>query len=142
MNYKKYLHIVVKVLFSAILLLPIVGSTGLLGEATRELYNTDAAFSFITQLTTGAMYISWMMTVVHVLALIALWTQREALGVLLELPIVANVVGFHAFLDGGLLTGGAVLGNIYLILALYLLYANRETLKPLIYEKTNVYARK
>lgn len=141
MNYKKYLYIIVKVLFTAILLLPIAGSTGLLGEATRELYNTDAAFSFITQLTTDAVYISWMMTAVHILALIALWTRREALAVLLELPIVANVVGFHAFLDGGLLTGGAVLANIYLLLVLYLLYANRETLKPLINQKRNDYAR-
>lgn len=141
MNYKKYLHIIAKVLFTAVLLLPIVGTTGWLGEATRELYNTDAAFGFITQLTNDAAYISYMMAVVHVFALIALWTRREALAVLLELPIIANIIGFHAFLDGGLLTGGAILANIYLLLILYLLYANRETLKTLINQKRNDYAK-
>lgn len=135
MNYKKYLHTTSKVLFSAILLLPILGTTGLIGEATRDLYNTDAAFRFILQLTNDAVYISYMMAVVHILALLALWTRREALGILLELPIIANVIGFHAFLDGGLLTAGAILGNIYLLLALYLLFANRETLKLLMNQK-------
>lgn len=135
MNYKKYLHIIAKVLFSAILLLPIVGTTGLLGEATRDLYNTDAAFRFILQLSNDAVYISYMMAIVHILALLALWTRREALAVLLELPIIANVIGFHAFLDGGLLTAGAILGNIYLLLGLYLLYANRETLSFLMNQK-------
>lgn len=135
MNYKKYLHIVAKVLFSAILLLPILGTTGLIGEATRDLYSTDAAFRFILQLTNDAVYISYMMVVVHILALLALWTRREALGVLLELPIIANVIGFHAFLDGGLLTAGAMLGNIYLLLGLYFLYVNRETLNILMNQK-------
>jgi len=135
MNYKKYLHIIAKVLFSAILLLPIVGTTGLLGEPTRDLYSTDAAFNFILQLTNDAVYISYMMAVVHILALLALWTRREALGVLLELPIIANVIGFHAFLDGGLLTASAILGNVYLLLGLSLLYANRETLKLLMSRK-------
>lgn len=138
---KKVIHIVLKVVFSLILALPVVGVTGLLGEATRELYNTDAAFSFIMQLTNDAVYISYMMAVVHVFALIALWIRREALAVLLELPIIANIIGFHAFLDGGLLTGGAVVANIYLLLVLYLLYANRETLKTLINQQRNDYAK-
>lgn len=127
---KKYLHIVVKVLFSLILLLPVVGATGLLGEATRDLYNTDRAFAFIEMLN-EVLYISYMMAVVHVIALIALWTRREALAALLVLPITFNVVGFHLVLDGGLLTGGAVLGNLMLLLNLYLLWKNRETLKLL-----------
>ena len=75
-----------------------------------------------------------MMTAVHIIALIALWTKREALAALLELPITLNVVAFHLVLDGGLLTGGALLGNIMLILNLYLLWKNRASyavlLKP------------
>ncbi len=132
---KNVMHIVLKVIFSLILALPIIGVTGLLGEATRELYNTDAAFNFIQIVSNDAAYISYMMTVVHVFALIALWTRREALAVLLELPIIANIIGFHVFLDGGLLTGGAILANIYLVLVLYLLYANRETFTQLIKQK-------
>ena len=75
------------------------------------------------------------MAVVHIIALGALWTRREALATLLVLPITVNVVGFHAFLDGGLLTGGAVLGNIMLLINLYLIWKNRSILRVLIEQK-------
>ncbi|MDB5238062.1 MAG: hypothetical protein JWM46_332 [Candidatus Kaiserbacteria bacterium] len=122
---KKYLHIAAKIIFSLILLLPILGATGVFPDATRNLYNTDRAFAFIQMLTdTG--YITYMMAVVHILALIALWTRREALAALLELPIMLNVVAFHLVLDGGLLTAGASLADLMLLLNLYFLWVNRE----------------
>lgn len=129
---KKYIHVGIKVVFSLILLLPILGSTGMLGEATRDLYNTDEAFAFIKALT-DTMYITYMMTVVHIIALIALWSGREPLAALLELPISLNVVAFHLILDGGLFTGGALLGNIMLLINLYLLYRNRQAYEPLLF---------
>jgi hypothetical protein len=122
---KKYLHIVLKIVFSLILLLPVAGLLGILPPPTRELYNTDIAFAFIETLAETA-YINYMMVVVHVAALIALWTRREALAALLMTPITANIIGFHAFLDGGLFTGGAILGNILLALNLYFLWQNRK----------------
>lgn len=125
------MHIALKVLFSLILLLPVVGVTGLLGEATRDLYNTDRAFAFIQALTEIA-YISYMMAVVHVIALVCLWTKREALSALLVLPIALNVVGFHLVLDGGLFTGGALLGNIMLAINIYLLWIHRGQYMPLL----------
>jgi putative oxidoreductase len=128
---KKILHVAGKVILSLILLLPIVGTTGLLGEATRDLYNTDLAFSFIEMLVT-VMYINYIMAAVLIVALIALWTKREALAALLIAPITVNVVAFHLFLDGGLLTGGALLGNIMLLLNAYLLWRNRESYASLL----------
>ncbi len=128
---KKYLHILAKVVFSLILLLPVLGSTGMLGEATRELYNTDKAFAFI-QMLTEVLYITYMMSVVHVIALIALWTGREALAALLEVPIMLNVVAFHLVLDGGLFTEGAVIADVMLLLNVYLLYVNRAVYLPLL----------
>lgn len=128
---KRILHITAKVLLSLILLLPIVGTTGLLGEATRNLYNTDLAFAFIQMLVT-VMYINYIMAAVLVVALVALWTKREALAALLILPITVNVVAFHLFLDGGLLTGGALLGNIMLVLNGYLLWKNRASYATLL----------
>src|SRR5690606_21588844 len=101
----KYLHLFVLVIFSLILILPVLGTTGMLGEATRDLYNTDRAFAFI-QLLTDIRYINYMMAVVHLIALAALWTKREALAALLVLPITLNVVAFHLVIDGGLFTGG------------------------------------
>jgi len=128
---KKFLHIAAKIIFSLILILPIAGATGALGEPTRELYETDLAFSFISALM-EVQYINWMMSVVHVLALAALWTNREPLAALLTLPISLNVVAFHAVIDGGLFTGGALLGNIMLAVNLYLLWVHRERLSFLL----------
>lgn len=128
---KNILHIASKVLFSLILILPVLGTLGIFGEATRDLYNTDQAFAFI-QMLTDIMYINYIMSVVHVIALIALWTRREALAALLVAPITVNVVAFHLFLDGGLFTGGAVLGNVMLLLNAYLLWRNRASYKVLL----------
>ncbi len=128
---KKTLHIVAKVILSLILLLPVLGLTGMLGEPTRDFYNSDEAYAFI-QMLTEVMFINYIMAVVHIIALIALWTKRELLAALLVLPITVNVVAFHLFLDGGLLTGGAVLGNIMLLINLYLLWIHRNRLKTLL----------
>ncbi len=127
---KKYLHNGAKILFSLILIMPVLGVTGVFPPATRDLYNTDQAFAFIEMLNV-AIYIMYMIAVVHILAVIALWTRREALGALLVLPITLNVVGFHLVLDGGLLTAGAMMGNVMLLLNLYLLWKNREVIKYL-----------
>ena len=71
------------------------------------------------------------MAVVHVVALACLWTRRTGLAALLILPITVNVVAFHLFLDGGLLTGGAVLGNIMLLVNAYFLWQHRQEYRPL-----------
>ena len=125
------MHIGLKVIFSLILILPILGLTGIFPPATRDLYNSDQAFVFI-EILNSAYYILYMMAVVHILALFSLWTKREGLAAILVLPITLNVVGFHLILDGGLLTGGAVLGNLMLLINLYLICKNWVTLKVLI----------
>ena len=127
----KILDIFLKIIFSLILILPIAGATGVLGEATRELYNTDLAFAFIEMIVKVG-YINWMMAAVHIIALLALWTRREALAALLELPITLNVVGFHMIIDGGLLTAGASLGNVMLLINFYLLWKYRSAYKGIL----------
>ncbi len=127
---KKYLHLAAKLIFSLILFMPILGATGIFPPATRDLYNTDEAFAFIEMLTTAS-YILCMMVVVHLLAIFALWTRREVVGALLALPITLNVVGFHFWLDDGLLTAGASMGNVMLALNLYFLYIHRAKLQTL-----------
>jgi hypothetical protein len=128
---KKILDIVLKVVLSLILALPILGTFGILGEPTRDLYHTDEAFAFI-QMLTQIMYINYMMVVVHILALIALWTKREALAALLVAPITANIVGFHLFLDGGLFTAGAIMVNVMLAINLYLVWKYRSAYQALL----------
>jgi hypothetical protein len=72
------------------------------------------------------------MAVVHVVALACLWTRRTGLAALRILPITVNVVAFHAFLDGGLLTAGAVLANITLLINAYFLWQHRREYAPLL----------
>jgi polyferredoxin len=128
---RKGVDIALKVVLSLILVLPILGWLGVGPPATQDLYNTPEAFAFIQTITEGR-YITTIMVVVHVVALVCLWTRRTALAALLILPITVNVVGFHAFLDGGLLTGGAVLGNIMLLINAYFLWQHRREYTPLL----------
>ncbi len=128
---RKAVDIALKVVLSLILVLPILGLVGVFPAPTRDLYNTPQAFQFIETITEGR-YISIIMAVVHVIALVCLWTRRTALAALLILPITVNVVAFHLVLDGGLLTGGAVLGNIMLLINAYFLWQHRREYAPLV----------
>lgn len=127
---KNMLHIIAKVVFSLILVMPILGTLGVFPDPTRDLYNTDEAFAFIQALSDSG-FIMWMMAVVHVIALYALWTRREAVAALLVLPITLNVVGFHLVLDGGLFTVGAIMADVMLALNLYLLWRRQNALTTL-----------
>jgi hypothetical protein len=127
---KKYLHIILKIAFSLVLFFPVLGILGIFPPPTRDLYNTDIAFAFIEMLTeTG--YINYIMGLVFITALGALWMRREALAAAIVLPITLNIVGFHAFLDGGLFTEGAIIGNLFLLLNLYFIWKNRAEYKHL-----------
>jgi hypothetical protein len=132
---RKAVDIVLKVVLSIILAMPILGTLGVFPPPTADLYNTPQAFAFIETLNDGR-YISIIMTVVHAVALVCLWTRRTALAALLILPITVNVVAFHAFLDGGLLTAGAVLGNIMLLINVYFLWQHRSEYLPLLTQTT------
>lgn len=127
---KKVIDIILKVLLSLLLITPILGITGIFPAPTRDLYNTDDAYQFI-KLLMDYKYVTVMEAVVFLLALAALWTKRSALAALLLLPITLNIVGFHAFMDGGLLTPGAVMGNVLLLLNAYFLWQNRAVYKTL-----------
>jgi hypothetical protein len=128
---KKAIDIVLKVLLSLILVLPILGLLGVGPPASPDLYNTPQAWDFIEMLN-EVRYISIIMAVVHVVALVCLWARRTAIAALLILPITVNVVGFHAFLDGGLLKPGAIPGNVMLLLNLYFLWKHRGEYRPLL----------
>jgi glycerol-3-phosphate acyltransferase PlsY len=130
---KKYFDTFLKVMLSAILLAPIAGTLGLFPPPTADLYNTPEAYEFIAMLTAGR-YVTYIMAGVFAVCLVLMWTNRMALAALLILPFTVNVVGFHAFLDGGLLTAGAVLGNIMLILNLYFLWQHRGRYRSLVHK--------
>ena len=99
-------------------------------QPTAEMYGTPEAFAFI-QMMMSSGYLNYLILVVFLISAVCLWTGRVALASLLILPITVNIIGFHAFLDGGLFKAGAVMGNILLLLNVYFLYQSRNQLKPL-----------
>lgn len=121
----KKIHIALKVLFSILLIIPVFGVLGFFPEPTADMYTNSQAFAFI-QILMASKYIMIMEGLTFVAALIFLWTRREFVAALLLLPFTFNIVGFHAFLDGGLFTGGAIMGNVFLLLNAYFLWKNRD----------------
>jgi len=128
---KKIINIVLKVVLSLILLFSVLGALGVFPAPTADMYNTPQGFEFIIMLSVAG-YINYIMAIVNILALIALWTRREALATILILPITINIIGFHAFLDGGLFTSGAMLANLLLLLNLYFIWKNRDKYQSLL----------
>jgi hypothetical protein len=123
-----------KVLLTLILVMPIFGVLGFFPAPTRDLYTTNEAFTFIELLmSTG--YIMVLEVITFSASIGFLWSRREALAALLLLPFTVNIVGFHAFLDGGLFTGGAVMGNVLLLLNVYFLWQNRAQYQTLLTPK-------
>jgi hypothetical protein len=120
----KYLDIFLKVLLTLILIIPILGALKVIPGGTRDLYNNDASFAFIKMITSN--YTSFGIGITAALTLISMWSGRVALAMLLLLPITANVIGFHLFLDGGLLTPGAIMGNIMALINLYFIWKYRD----------------
>lgn len=135
MKYNAILSNVGKVLLTLLLVMPILGTLGIFPAPTADMYQTPEAFQFINLLMQSR-YIMVINSVVYLITLFCLWTRRTALAALLLLPISINIVGFHAFLDGGLLTGGAVMGNVLLLLNLAFLWQQRANYKSLWEKRT------
>jgi hypothetical protein len=126
----KPINIFIKVILTALLVMPIFGILGFFPEPTADMYTNETAFQFI-QILMASKYIMVMEVLTFAAVIYSIWSKREALASLLLLPFTFNIVGFHAFIDGGLLTGGAVMGNILLAINLYLLYTYRAQILPL-----------
>jgi hypothetical protein len=99
-----------------------------------DMYNNVQGYEFV-KILMDSKYVMIMMSVVFLISLICLWTKRVTLASILLLPVSLNIVGFHAFLDGGLLTSGAVMGNVLLLLNLYFLWKSCDQISPLLKAK-------
>lgn len=127
----KIFNIVLRVVLALLLVSPILGTLGIFPAPTADMYGTPEAFAFIESLYVAS-YIMYIMAVVFAVAIYLIITNRMAFAALLILPITLNIIGFHAFLDGGLLTAGAIMGNVLLALNLYFLWRNRIVYKALL----------
>lgn len=128
---KKSLHIILKLLMTLLLVSPILGAFGLFPEPTRDLYTSDKSFEFIRVLMESG-YVMPIMALCFALCIVLFWTKREALAALILLPFTINIVAFHLFLDGGLLTPGAIMADVLLLLNIYYLYRERHAYQPLL----------
>lgn len=126
----KTFNIIIKVILTLLLIMPIFGILGFFPEPTADMYTNETAFQFIQILMTSK-YIMYMEAITFAAIIFSIWTRREALGALLLLPFTFNIVGFHAFLDGGPFTGGAVMGNVLLLINVYFVWTYRAQILPL-----------
>lgn len=128
---KKIITIIARVVLGLLMVSPIVGILGIMPAPTADLYNTQIAFEFIMMLMdTG--YVMWIMAAVFLVAIILTIMNRMALVALLILPITVNILAFHAFVDGGLFTAGAIMADVLLILNVYFLWQSRHQYKALL----------
>lgn len=126
----KILNIILRIVLSLLLVSPILGVLGIFPAPTPDLYSNSEAYNFINILF-ATKYILYIEALVFLTAIILTGMNRMAIVALLILPITVNIIGFHAFLDGGLLTTGAIMGNILFLLNLYFLWQNCEKYKTL-----------
>lgn len=121
---KNIRDVVLKVILTVIVVMPIFGTLGIFPAPTADLYTSQRSFAFI-QAIMDAQYIMAIMALIFAAVAALLWTKRVALAALLLLPLTVNIVGFHLFLDGGLLTAGAIMADALLVLNVYFLWQNR-----------------
>jgi hypothetical protein len=125
----KIFNIVLKVVLCLVLLSPVLGTLGVFPPPTPGMY-TPQGYAFIkVLLDTG--YLSQLVAAVFAIAFILILTGRMALAALLILPVLVNILFFHARLDGGLFTQGAMLADLLLALEAYFLWQNRARYKSL-----------
>jgi hypothetical protein len=127
----KHLIVIAKIVFCLLLLMPVIGALGVMPPPTSDMYETMIAFDFIMMLM-SVKYITACMGIVALASIYFVVTKRTALAVFLMAPIIVCIVGFHAWVDGGLLTGGALMGNILLIISIFLGWQYRATYKSLL----------
>jgi hypothetical protein len=128
---KKIITTLCKVLIVLISITPILGTLGVFPEPTMEMYSNEKAFQFIQALM-DAKYIPILNALIFASAIVLTLMNRTALMALLILPITVNIVAFHWFLDGGPFTGGAIMGNLLLILNIYFLWLNKKNYAALL----------
>jgi hypothetical protein len=127
----KFFNLIIKIFLSLLLVSPILGAFGVFPAPTSDMYNTELAFRFISVLT-EIQYINWIMAIVNIFVLFFIWTKREALAGILLAPITLNIVSFHAFIDSGLFTAGAIMANILFLINIYLIWKNFDVYKVLL----------
>ncbi len=126
----KIIDKILKIVLGLLFVSPILGAFGVFPEPTADMYTNMQAYDFIMSLYNVG-YMMPLMTVVYVVALWALITRRNAFANLIIFPITLNIICFHAFLDGGLFSAGAIMADVFFLINVYFLYKYRNNYKDL-----------
>ncbi len=126
----KNLRIILRVLLGLLCLLPILGGLGIFPAPTADLY-TPAGWTFMSALI-GSGYMFPLLAVSFFAALVCIVTNRMALAALILLPLVVNIVLFHAVVDTGLFSAPASMGVMILLLEAFFLWDNRRAYRTFI----------
>jgi len=127
---RKVCDTIAVIILAGILISPAVGVLGIFPAPTADLYYTPEAFNFILAMM-EVKYLTILMGIVCAIAIGLILTRRMALAVLIILPITINIFLFHAVIDSGIFTMGALMGNVFFVLNLYFLWKYRAWYKPL-----------
>lgn len=132
----KALHIILRIILCLLLVSPILGALGIFPPPTADMYNTAEAFAFISMLMETASHISYLIAIVFAICIVLVITNRMAFAAILLAPITLNIITFHAFLDGGIFTAGAIMADALLLLNIYFLWRHRAQYKELMQKST------
>ncbi len=119
----KILSIVLRVLLVLLLLTPILGATGVFPAPTADLY-TPNGWTFMSALM-GSGYLIPLIAVLCAVCIVLVVMNRMALAAALLSPFALNVLCFHAFVDTGIISAPAILGDLLFAITAFFLWQNR-----------------
>lgn len=125
----KILHIVMKVLFILVLLMPVLGTAGVFPAPTAELYTANG-WAFISALMQSG-YMFPLIGLTCAATLILLFMNKTALAAVIIAPMTVNVMAFHWFVDKGPFDPSGILGYVLLVCNAYFLWVNRAKYRAL-----------
>lgn len=125
----KILRIVLRVLVCLLLLTPILGATGVFPAPTADLY-TPSGWAFMSAIM-ATPHMFPLIAITCGVSLVFFLMRRDALAAVILAPLTVNVIGFHAFVDTGLLSPSASLGIVLLVCNAFFLWDNRKKYKVL-----------
>jgi putative oxidoreductase len=125
----KILRIVLRILLGLLLLMPILGVTGVFPAPTADLYTPDG-WAFMSALM-NAGYLMPLLGIVFAVVLLLTIMNRMALAAIILAPVAVNIICFHAFVDTGLISPSASLGIPLFLINAFFLWDNRKKYKGL-----------
>lgn len=126
----KILNVIMRVFFTLILVMPILGTLGVFPAPTADLYSSTEGWAFMEALM-NVPYIMPMIGLLCAACLILSFTGRIALAAVLLAPFTVNVMLFHIFLDATPVSAAAIPAYVLLVTNTFFLWKERRKYREL-----------